>query len=123
MAERGELVLARFPFTDMTNAKLRPLLVLAEVPGPFRDFIVMFISSQLNQAVLELDLILDTNHPAFAASGLKVASVFRIGKVAALSESLLVGTLGQLDPSVFHEIVGRLTNLLQADRPRTQAPV
>jgi mRNA interferase MazF len=123
VAERRELVLARFPFTDMSDAKLRPLLVLAEVPGSFRDFLVMFVSSQLNQAVPGLDLVLDANHPAFAATGLKVASVFRTAKIATLSEALLVGSLGRLDPALFDEVVGRLTDLLQANPPRTRAPI
>ncbi len=44
MPQRGEIALARFPFTDRVGTKIRPVLVLAEVPGPYRDFLVMFIS-------------------------------------------------------------------------------
>ena len=43
MIKRGDIVLARFPFTDQTISKIRPVLILAEIPGPYRDFLVMFI--------------------------------------------------------------------------------
>lgn len=116
MAARGDVVLARFPFTSQTGAKLRPVLVLAEIPGPYQDFIVLFISSQLGQATAGLDLILAPSDPAFQSSGLRMASVFRIGKVAAISRSLIAGVLGHLDPAVFDEIVRRLIRLLETDQ-------
>lgn len=118
MPARGDIVLGRFPFTDQRGATLRPVLVLAEVPGVYRDFIVLFISSQLRQAVLGLDVILDPNHSAFAGSGLKVASVFRIAKVASVSDALLAGTLGRLDEAVFADIIRRLIRLLEHGAPR-----
>jgi len=43
MIHRGDVALARFPFTDRIGTKIRPVLVLLEVPGPYRDFLVMFI--------------------------------------------------------------------------------
>jgi hypothetical protein len=55
---RGDVVLAHFPFTSQGGTKLRPVLILAEVPGPYPDFIVMFISSQVGQAVPGFDLVL-----------------------------------------------------------------
>ena len=50
MARRGDVALARFPFTNLSGAKLRPVLVIAEAPGPHRDYIVLFISSQQQSA-------------------------------------------------------------------------
>ena len=113
--------LARFPFTNQAGAKLRPVLILAEIPGAYRDYIVLFVSSQLGQASPNFDVILDPSHPAFASSGLRTASVFRVGKVAALSDALLAGTLGRLDQSVFDEIVGRLARLLETGQPPDRA--
>ena len=112
MAAAGEIVPARFPFTDQSAAKIRPVLVLAEVPGAYRDFVVMFVSSQVSRAVGGLDLTIDPSHRAFGASGLKVASVFRVGKIATLSESLILGGLGALDWTTFGELVRRLVGLL-----------
>jgi hypothetical protein len=74
----------------------------------------IFISSQLGQAEPGLDLVLDAGHPAFAASGLRRRSVFRVAKVASLSGSLLVGRLGALRPDLLDQVVNRLVRLLRS---------
>lgn len=112
MPARGDIVLARFPFTDGSGTKLRPVLILAEVPGPHSDFLVLFISSQIQTAVSGIDLILTRQHPAFPKSGLKVPSVFRIGKVATISDQLIVGPLGHLDAPTLDRVVQRMAALL-----------
>ena len=86
--------------------------MLARVPGPYDDYLVAFISSQVSQAVSDLDIVLDRSHPTFSASGLKVASVIRVGKVASISHALIAGPLGHLDRTVFDELIRRLTGLL-----------
>jgi mRNA interferase MazF len=112
--KRGDIVLPRFPFTDQSGAKLRPVLVLAEIPGPHHDFIVLFISSQLSQAVRGQDVVVRSADKAFGRSGLKSASVFKIGKVASMSDALMAGTLGRLDVPIFDEIIRRLVRLLES---------
>jgi mRNA interferase MazF len=109
---RGDIVLARFPFTDGTGTKLRPVVVLARVPGPHDDYLVLFISSQLRTAAPGIDVVLDRQHPAFAASGLKVPSVLRIGKLATISSALIVGPLGKIDDPWLTNIVQRIVDLL-----------
>ena len=112
MPARGDIVLGRFPFTDGSGTKLRPVVVLAQVPGPHDDFLVLFISSQLRTAVPGIDIVLDRQHPAFRRSGLKVPSVLRIGKLATISSGLILGPLGKIDDPLLGEIVHRLTSLL-----------
>jgi mRNA interferase MazF len=112
---RGDVVLARFPFTDGSGTKLRPVLVLAQVPGPHDDFLVLFISSQLRTAVDGVDVGLDGRHPAFRGSGLKVPSVLRIGKLATISGALILGPLGKLHDPLLADVVLRLTSLLEGD--------
>jgi mRNA interferase MazF len=116
MLHRGDITLAQFPFTDLTGAKLRPVLILAVTAGLHRDFLVMFISSQLYQAVPSVDMVLDATHPAFAGSGLKAPSVFKVTKIATLSESLIVGPVGHLDRPVFDDLIGRVVDWVQTGR-------
>jgi mRNA interferase MazF len=113
---RGDSVLARFPFTDGSGAKLRPVLVLANVPGPHDDYLALFISSQVRVAVPSVDLVLDRNAPSFPVTGLKVPSVFRVGKVATLSAALIVGRLGVLPEPLLSDVVRRLVGLLEGRR-------
>ena len=35
MKEPGQIVLFRFPRADLSDGKLRPALLLSEVPGPY----------------------------------------------------------------------------------------
>jgi mRNA interferase MazF len=117
MIRRGDIVLGRFPFTDLTGIKLRPILILAATAGTHRDFLAMFISSQLHQAEPGVDVILDATNSAFTRSGLKTPSVFKVTKVATLSESLLLGPIGHLDQRMFDDLVDRLTDWLRSGRP------
>jgi mRNA interferase MazF len=110
---RGDVILARFPFTDGRGAKLRPVLVLARVPGPHDDLLVLFISSQVRLAVPGVGVVLASHHPAFARSGLKLPSVLRIGKLATISSDVIVGPLGQLGDPLLSDVVWRLTRLLE----------
>ena len=112
MTARGDIILARFPLTDGTGAKLRPVLALAQVPGAHGDYLVLFISSQLSQAVAGVDIVLGRSDPTFIRSGLKVPSVLRIGKIASISRRLIVGPLGQLDDAIFDDVIRKLTALL-----------
>jgi mRNA interferase MazF len=47
--KRGEIWLARFPFTDLTTTKLRPALILAMHR---KDVIVMGIFSRVSDGIL-----------------------------------------------------------------------
>jgi mRNA interferase MazF len=92
---------------------MRPVLVLAEVPGPYDDYLVLFISSQIQTAVAGVDVVLDRQHAAFRGSGLKVPSVLRIGKLATISGRLMLGPLGKADDALLEDVVRRLTDLLE----------
>lgn len=55
----GDIVLIRFPQTDLQAGKLRPALVVAAAPGHHADFLLALISSQTQQAVPKFDEIID----------------------------------------------------------------
>lgn len=102
----GEIVLLRLPQPDLSPGKLRPVLVLSELPGPFGDILVCGISSQLYQEIPQWDERLTPADADFATCGLKVASVIRLNWLAAVNPSARVGTLGSIAPE-------RLTRLRQ----------
>ena len=110
-------MLARFPFTDGSGTKIRPVLILAGVPGPHDDYLVLFISSQLRTAVAGVDIVLDRQHPAFRGAGLKVPSVLRIGKLATISSALILGPLGTIGDPLLADVVRRLSDLLEGAQP------
>mgnify|MGYP001047542825 CR=1 FL=1 len=91
---RGDIVLVRFPFTDLSGSKRRPAVVLASYPP---DAIVAFISSVMPRQPEISDVIIKTTESDFASTGLKVNSVIRLRKLATLEESIITRRLGKLD--------------------------
>lgn len=104
----GEVVLLRLPPPDLSPAKLRPVLVLSELPGRFGDVLVCGISSQLRQEIPQWDERLTPADTDFAACGLKVASVIRLNWLAAVNPSAHVGTLGYIAPERLARLRQRL---------------
>jgi mRNA interferase MazF len=84
----GTIVLARFPFTDLSGNKRRPALVISRENGRRSDVIVAFITSvqRTGADMAPIDPTPDT--------GLKVASVVRFDKVATLDKSITSGRRG-----------------------------
>jgi mRNA interferase MazF len=92
----GQVVLFRFPQTDQTAGKLRPAVVLRELPGPYGDWLICMVSSQLGQATPRFDEVLTDSDPDFADSGLKTASVIRICRLAVVDRKALLGAVGEI---------------------------
>lgn len=90
----GELVLLRFPRADLSGGKLRPVLVVAPVPGHHDDWLVCMVTSRMHQAVEGFDERIDSGDEDFGETGLKVPSLIRIGRLAVVEAELLEGTLG-----------------------------
>ena len=55
----GQIVIFRFPQTDLIIGKMRPALLLANLPANQNDWLVCMISSQLRQAVANVDEIIE----------------------------------------------------------------
>jgi mRNA interferase MazF len=103
----GDVLLARFPFSDLKGSKLRPAVVLARVPGKHDDYLVAFVSSQVQNEVKGVDLLIGPGDPAFAASGLKKPSLVGIGRVAVIAKALFAGPIGSLPKKTVKTIIDR----------------
>jgi mRNA interferase MazF len=97
---KGKIVLVRFPFTDLSAAKLRPALVIHEND---RDIVVAFISSRVPAVLTGSDLLIADTHPDFPETGLKVSSVIKFDKIATVSKDLVEGEIGKLPATLAKE--------------------
>jgi mRNA interferase MazF len=96
--KRGEIWLARFPFTDLTTTKLRPALILAIHR---KDVLVMGIFSRVLDGILSKTWVLvEDNHPKFQITGLKKSSLLKAEKIAVVHESVLQRKLGVLPADI-----------------------
>ena len=114
MKKPGQIVLFTFPKVDQVRGKLRPVLLLGKLPGPYDDWLVCMISSQLRHYTEGFDEIIDESSSDFAHSGLKTPSVIRIGRLAVVEEHMLLGSIGEIAPERLRRIktnlVAWLTN-------------
>ena len=113
MISEGQVVLFKFPQTDQQEGKLRPALVLRKVPGPFDDWLICMISSQLHQEVAELDEAVSPKDPDFVQSGLKRPSVIRSSRLAVVDARILMGNLGAISTERLVRIRVGLAHWLQ----------
>src|SRR5262252_370844 len=99
IVKRGSVVLLRYPFTDLTGAKVRPALVLTpdHLLPRLEDVLCLFISAAMPDDLLPTDFVLEPGHPSFPTTGLKRRSVLRMHKLALLHKVLVLRALGEGD--------------------------
>ena len=51
-----------------------------------------------------IDIIIDNTHPDFKLTGLKIASVIRLDKIATISGDLILGEIGEIGVTLKKEI-------------------
>jgi mRNA interferase MazF len=108
---RGDVVLTQFPFTDLTGTSLRPALVVS--PGPIgEDVVLIAISSVVRGSRIPTDYVVETSHPEFPLTGLRVTSVFRLHKLVTVERAVIVRRLGHLGPSLQAEVDKLLPSVL-----------
>jgi len=110
----GEVVLFRFPQTNQSEGKLRPALLLSQMPGPFPDWLVCMISSQQRHFIPEFDELVDVSEADFVSSGLKLVSVIRVARLAVVEESMLVGSIGKISDERLTRIKLRLSDWVKS---------
>ena len=92
---KGDIVLVPFPFTDLSQTKLRPAIVLW-ADSRSRDVTLCFISSQGVENLNEGEFSLNPTDGEFQGTGLKVASKVRVTRIATIERGLISRRLGKL---------------------------
>lgn len=104
----GAVVLVPFPFSDLSQAKLRPAIVLADVGRD--DWILCQITSTPYGDPLALPLADDD----FATGSLHLARYARPGKLFTAHQRLMVSRVGQLKVPPFQNIVDVVIQILRS---------
>jgi mRNA interferase MazF len=112
MKKVGQLVVFRFPQTDLEEGKLRPALLLGKLPDEYNDWLIRMISSQTRQYISGFDEIINDSDEDFGESGLKVTSVIRVGRLAVVSGEILLGAIGQISSERLNYVKNHLSNWL-----------
>ncbi|MGH9892371.1 MAG: type II toxin-antitoxin system PemK/MazF family toxin [bacterium] len=110
----GDVVLTPLPQAD-GQVKNRPAIILRTMP-PHGDLLVCGVSTQLQHDVRDFDEVIQPGDPDFAASGLKAASLIRLGFLVVLPVSSFLGSIGSIAPERHRRLVQRLSDHLVGDR-------
>jgi mRNA interferase MazF len=109
----GEIFLAQFPFGDVPEMKLRPVLLLTGALGSVPEVLVAYISSVIPAQPIPSDLILDPSKQEFRSTHLKTTSAVRLHKLATIHSSSLVRYLGTIDSAALATVASKLKQLLR----------
>ena len=113
MKNVGQIVLFKFPQTDLESGKLRPALLLAQLPSDYDDWLACMISSQISQYIEGLDEIIKEDSPDFTRSGLRTESVIRATRLAVVSGDVLYGTIGKISLERLMRIKNQLADWIR----------
>ncbi len=103
----GSVVLVPFPFSDLSQSKIRPALVLANAERG--DWILCQITSKpyADQRAVRLD------EADFASGGLELTSYVRPGKIFTANEALMIETVGQLRADKLRAVLRAVAGLFE----------
>lgn len=89
---KGSIVLVRFPFSDLSAAKVRPAVVV-NAPHPSHDVFIVPLTSKIDRLQAG-EFIMQ----AWKAAGLNVQTAVKRG-LFTLHESLVLKTVGSIAPA------------------------
>jgi len=112
--KKGDIILVPFYFTDYTNYKLRPALIVSEWQSNPDDYIVAFISTIIpaKETIHVTHFVIEVNEPYIKNTGLKRTSIIKCDKLMTINQSILVGLLGEVPSNVITVINKKLKTAL-----------
>lgn len=103
----GAVVLVTFPFSDLSQTKLRPAIVLARASRS--DWILCQITSNPYSDSRAVEL----TDNSLGSGSLRMVSYARPGKLFTGNDSLVVASVGKLRAEVFRQVVEAVIDLLR----------
>lgn len=108
--KEGDVIIVPMPQADGL-VKNRPAIVLREMPL-FKDMLVCGVSTQLHQAAKDFDEVISVSDADFPASGLKAASLIRLGFLTVIPHNKVAGSIGSISSERHKRLLQRLSDYL-----------
>jgi mRNA interferase MazF len=106
----GDVVVVPFPFSDLTQTKRRPALVVATLSG--EDLILCQITSQTVMDEYAVSIAAED----FSSGGLKQGSNVRPNRIFTASQSIIAYKAGEILSSKLAEVVDKIVEILHVNR-------
>lgn len=99
---KGQVVVLPFPFSDLTAAKKRPALVVAQLPGD--DLILCQITSVKKDSPYAVSLL----NVDFSSGGLSKPSYVNTNRIFTGDSNLILNSCGQVSERKLQEVIARI---------------
>jgi len=104
---KGDVVVVPFPFSDLTQAKRRPALVIAKLEGD--DLILCQITSQ----AIRDNYAISIDDKDFETGSLKQSSNVRPNRIFTADSHIVLYKIGNLSATKVNEIIGKVVEIIQ----------
>ncbi len=104
---KGNVVVIPFPFSDLSQFKKRPALVIAVLEG--EDLILCQITSKYKSDNYAINL----NQSDFAEGNLKIDSYIRPNKIFTAHKDLILYKIGHIKEEKLYEVLEKLEEILK----------
>ena len=104
---KGDIVVIPFPFSDLSQNKRRPALIMAKLKGD--DVILCQITSKNVNDNYSINL----KESDFLNGSLQIESNIRPNKIFTADENIILYKIGQLKPSKLEQVTDRIIKLFQ----------
>ena len=104
---KGDIVVIPFPFSDLTNNKKRPALVIADLPGD--DIILCQITSQQSKDSYAIAI----KPTDYTSGSLPVPSNVRPTRIFTADKNIIIRKAGTIGPALNKKVVDTLIDLFK----------
>lgn len=104
---RGDVVVIPFPFSDLSQSKRRPALVIADLEG--EDLIFCQITSQFVRDKYAISI--DDND--FEAGSLKQPSNIRPNRIFTGDSNIVLYKIGKVKFEILNKVIEKIINILK----------
>jgi PemK-like, MazF-like toxin of type II toxin-antitoxin system len=109
----GDVVLIALPQAGSATPKLRPALLLADLPGPYQNLLICGISTQIQQLQANWDELMQASDLDYPSSGLHRPSAIRLSYLYAADPNEIAGVIGRIDATRLQRLRQRLSDHLR----------
>ena len=104
---KGDVVVVPFPFSDLTQAKRRPALVISNLEG--NDIILCQITSQ----AVKDNYAIPIDDKDFETGGLKQPSNIRPNRIFTADSHIVLYKVGNLTDNKLNEVIERVVEIIR----------
>jgi mRNA interferase MazF len=110
MLQKGDIVIVRFPFTDASEYKKRPALVISnDLVNITGDYLMVQITSKDKKDALSLPV----KTTDYMGTELPLKSFIRLHKIFLLNESLVLSKATSVKPAFIEKVTDKIIELIK----------